>query len=121
QQAVRGRAAQPVDVDVADGGRLSVERRAGQGRGSEDSGHTAVDARDGRPGAERGSGLIHLPGFPSSRSGTIAPAIAPTTRAILPAPRTEASSPASDPIPAPTTASMMRLAIAYCLPGSPMM
>ena len=41
-------------------------------------------------------------------SGTMAPTAAPTISAEFPAPRKETSSPASEPMPAPTTAIMSR-------------
>jgi len=41
-------------------------------------------------------------------SGTTAPSTAPTIRAQFPAPRKETSRPASEPMPAPTTAIMSR-------------
>jgi len=43
-------------------------------------------------------------------SGTTAPTNAPTINAELPAPRKEMSKPASEPMPAPTTAIMSRFA-----------
>src|SRR5208283_2216623 len=53
-------------------------------------------------------------GGPRTRSGTAAPNTAPTISAQLPAPRNETPRPTSDPIPAPTTATMIRLPISIC-------
>ena len=60
--------------------------------------------QSGRTGAD------YRPGGPSTTSGTTAPSTAPMISAELPAPRKETSSPASEPMPAPTTAIMSRFA-----------
>jgi len=52
-------------------------------------------------------------GGPRTNGGITPPTTAPPMSAQLPAPRKETNNPASEPIPAPTTISMMRFAMSF--------
>ena len=118
-----------LDPAVHSGGGRTLVPGLGSGRtGAELGQHAGGGPAVSRPGGtwvDAGAGIGHHPGFaglsaarrhphgpggPSTTSGTTAPTTAPMISAELPAPRKETSRPASEPMPAPTTAIMRRFA-----------